>query len=269
MNIRHMFKQSAVIPAVVILTTALAQGQPIVVTTTMLETAVRELTGDSADVVRLLPPGSCPGHFDLDPGQVRELSDALLFIRHDFQAGLDDGIRKSGLGAEQIVSMKTPEALTIPVQYFGLCKTLTESLCRALPDQADQIRKNLQGVREKILAADQSSRARCGRLRGRKVLAAVHQRDFCRWMGLDVVAVFHAGTDESAWQLARAVDMAKSAGAEVVVGNYQWGPRHLEALCENTRLAGIMLSNFPSSGEPGAYWTLLENNLSAVLRGLP
>ena len=124
-------------------------------------------------------------------------------------------------------------------------------------------------VRRKAAAAEKRISGRAERLADRKVLCARYQRDFCQWMGLSVVAIFHAGSDESAWQLNRAVDMARTAGAEAVVGNQQWGPRHLEALAEASGLPGIMLSNFPDSGEAGAYWRLLNASVNALLKGFP
>jgi zinc transport system substrate-binding protein len=240
-----------------------------VVTTTLIETAVRDLMGPDLPIVRLMPPGSCPGHFDLDPGQVRHLATATLFIRHDFQAGLDTGVSKSGLQTNRIVAISSCPAFTIPTSYVAMCEELADRLAQTWPDKAADIQARLKDVKSKAADAESKRAGRAERLRGRKVLCARYQRDFCQWMGLNVVAIFQAGTDESAWQLNRAVDMARTAGAEAVVGNRQWGPRHLEALAEASGLPGIMLSNFPDSGETGAYWRLLAANVDALLKGLP
>ncbi|MBP7275434.1 MAG: zinc ABC transporter substrate-binding protein [Kiritimatiellae bacterium] len=241
----------------------------IVVTTTLIETAIRDLLGDDIPVVRLLPPGSCPGHFDLEPGQVKSLSSATLFIRHDFQAGLDAGVAKSGLETNRVVSVVSRPAFTIPGEYAAMCEELAVRLKQMWPDRTGRMNTRLDEIRRRAAAAEAGLADRTGRLRGRKVLCARHQRDFCRWMGLDVVAVFEAGTDESAWQLNRAVDMAKTAGAEAVIGNRQWGSRHLDALAEAAGLPGLMLSNFPDHGAAGAYWQLLDANVSALLKGFP
>lgn len=238
----------------------------VVVTTSLIETAVRDLLGDRCDVVRLLPAGSCPGHFDIEPSHVKALAGAEAFIRHDFQAGLDASAARAGVKAENTISVTSLPAFTIPSNYVAMCRELADNIAEIRPNL-----KDLLAVRVKALAAradevEKDVQARAAMWRGRRVLAAHYQRDFCEWLGLDVVAVFHAGTDESAWQLNRAVDMAKTAGAEAVIGNLQWGPKHLNALCEATGLPGAMLSNFPSNGEAGAYWRLLEENVSAVMR---
>ncbi len=239
----------------------------VVVTTTLIEAAVRDLMGPGVEVVRLLPPGSCPGHFDLEPGQVADMASARLFIRHDYQAGLDMGISKSGLDTGRVVSLASLPAFTIPSNYVAMCAELTDRLVREWPEKEDLIRQGLQSIQSQAVDTEQSSRLQTERLRERKVLCARYQNDFCRWIGLNIVAVFDAGTDESAWQLNRAVNMAKTAGAEAVIGNLQWGPQHLKALSEAADLPGIMLSNFPESGREGAYWALVAKNVGALLEG--
>jgi zinc transport system substrate-binding protein len=248
----------------------LSQMAPVVVTTTLIETAVRDLMGNDVFVVRLMPPGSCPGHFDLDPGQVKHLSSAALFIRHDFQASLDAGVMKSGLGANRIVAITSRPAFTIPEAYSTMCAELAARLSETWPDHAAGIQASLSEIQRRANAAKADTLTdRTQTLHGRRALCAEYQQDFCRWMGLDVIAVFHAGADESAWHLSRAVDMANTAQAEAVIGNQQWGTRHLKALAEAAGLPGIMLSNFPASGESGAYWDLFEANVEALRKGLP
>lgn len=241
----------------------------VVVTTTLIESAVKDLLGNEVEAVRLLPPSSCPGHFDLEPGQVSALSSARLFIRHDYQAGLDAGFAKSGLDTGHVVSLTSYPSFAIPSNYVALCAELVPSLVREWPEKETLIRHGLRSVQGKAGDVERNIRLQTKRLQGRKILCARYQKDFCQWIGLTVVAVFNAGTDESAWQLNRAVDMGKTAGAEVVVGNLQWGPQHLKALSEATGLPGIMLSNFPESGGEGAYWVFVNNNVGALLKVFP
>lgn len=241
----------------------------VVVTTTLIESAVKDLLGSEIEVVRLLPPSSCPGHFDLEPGQVSALSSARLFIRHDYQAGLDAGFAKSGLDTGRVVSLASYPSFAIPSNYVALCVELVPSLVREWPEKKALIRRGLQSVQGKAADVERDIRLQTKRLQGRKILCARYQKDFCEWIGLTVVAMFNAGTDESAWQLNRAVDMAKTAGAEAVVGNLQWGPQHLRALSEATGLPGIMLSNFPESGDEGACWVFVNSNVAALLKDFP
>lgn len=239
----------------------------VAVTTTLLETAVHDLLGEAVSVFRLMAPGSCPGHFDLDPHQVKTVASAAVFLRHDFQNGLDAGLIKAGLAVDRIMAVPSQPAFTIPSAYAAFCGDVADALMRVSPTWAESLSNQLAQIHQKAFAEEQQAQARLVELRGRPILCAAYQSVFCRWAGLDVVAVFHAGTDESARQLHRALDMASTAHAEAVIGNAQWGPRHLQALSEASGQPGIMLSNFPDSGAAGAMWDLLDANVRALMEG--
>lgn len=241
----------------------------VVVTTTLLETALRELLGEGASITRLLPPGSCPGHFDIGPSDARALAGARLVVRHDYQAAMDAAFRATGVPPLHVLSVTSRPSFAIPTAFADLVAELAAALCERRLLQSAVLDARVAALTERAKRAEQLALERLAPYRGRKVLAAYYQRDFCRWAGLDVVAVFHAGADESAWQLSRAVDMAHTAGAVVVIGNRQWGERHLKALSEACRLPGIMLSNFPERGDAGAFWEFFESNVEALARGLP
>ncbi len=237
-----------------------------VVTTSLIETALRDLLGERVEVVRLMPAGSCPGHFDIEPSHAKALRDADVFVRHDFQAGLDRAAQRAGAVADRTISVTSLPAFTIPSNYVAMCTELAAALKARRPEWADGIAERLAALAVQAEQAAVDAARRAEAWKGRRVLAAHYQRDFCEWAGLSVVAVFHAGADESAWLFNRAVDMAKTAGAEAVIGNLQWGQKHLKALEEATGLPGAMLSNFPAGGEAGAYWNLLQQNLEALER---
>lgn len=235
------------------------------VTTTLIETAARDLLGDSVRITRLLPPGSCPGHFDLAPEQVQQLTSAALFIRHDYQAGYDAQCAKAGVAPDRIVSLASHPTYAIPSNYVALCTALCHALAQLWPEQAPAINARLAAIQARAVEVEARMRGQTAPLKGRKVLCARYQKDFCAWAGLEVVAVYSMEVDGSAWQLSRAVDMAQTAGAQAVIGNLQWGPRHLAALAEATGLPGIMLSNFPAEGAAGAYWDFAQSNVVALL----
>lgn len=241
-------------------------GSPLraVATTSLVEAGLRDLLGSSVEIVRLLPAGSCPGHFDLQPEHAEALARADVFVRHDFQAALERAAERVGVLSDRTVVVTSRPAFTIPSNYVAMCRELAEEIGRRRPEWKDYLEQRISAIEQEAGEAEAKALARAAAWHGRRVLAAHYQRDFCQWLGLTVVAVFNAGTDESAWLFNRAVDMARNAGAEAVIGNLQWGTKHLSALCEATRLPGAMFSNFPSDGEAGAVWRLLDANLSAL-----
>lgn len=219
----------------------------VVVTTSVLEQATRDLLGPQSPVTvtSLQPPASCPGHFDLSPRLLPALRQARLLLRHDFQAGLDT--RLEGIAGPElhIAALPSSGSLLVPAHYEALLQAAADQLAQAWPDQADTVRARLQALRPDLQALDRQLRQEALPLAGAPVIAAFHQQDFCRYLGLDVVAVLPPGEDHSPRRLQPLLE----ARAEAVVGNLQNGRQAAEALAERRDQPVAILSNFP--GVPG------------------
>ena len=57
----------------------------VVTSTSLIAQIVERVGGDMVDVVNIIPPAQCPGHFDVKPGDIQKLADADLFILHGWQ----------------------------------------------------------------------------------------------------------------------------------------------------------------------------------------
>lgn len=236
--------------ALALLTPCAADEAPapaVVVTTSLLEQAARDLLGPDSPVAvtSLLPPASCPGHFDLSPRLLPALRRARLLLRHDFQAGLDARLEGVAGPDLRIAALPSSGSLLVPAHYEALLQAAADQLARAFTDQADTIAANLAALRPGLEALDRRLHQSARPLAGAPVIAAFHQQDFCRYLGLDVVAVLPPGEDHSP----RALQPLLEAPAEAVVGNLQNGRQAAEALAERRQQPVAILSNFP--GVPG------------------
>ena len=57
----------------------------VVTSTSLIAQIVDRVGGEKIDVVNIIPPAQCPGHFDIKPGDVQKLADADLFLMHGWQ----------------------------------------------------------------------------------------------------------------------------------------------------------------------------------------
>ena len=57
----------------------------VVTTTSLLEEVAERVGGEKVDVVNIIPPAQCPGHFDVKPADVQKLADADIFFLHGWQ----------------------------------------------------------------------------------------------------------------------------------------------------------------------------------------
>lgn len=237
----------------------------VVVTTSMIATAVRDVAGDAVDVETLMPPGTCPGQFDLEPQQARRVRSAVLVIRHEFQRFLDGRFTAAGIGAEGVIGPAAGGPLTLPANYARYCATIATELARRLPALAAAGEARLTAIRERTAAEEQRLRAAARPLQGTRVVAAAFQADFLRWLGLEVVAVFPPDDDPPPRTLRAAIAAGHDRGAVLVVGNEQNGRRVPAAIAEALGIRLVMLSNFPGRDAAGAYWELVSANVEALL----
>jgi zinc transport system substrate-binding protein len=248
---------------------ATAERAIVVTTTSVLGAAAQGVGSEGVTVETLLPPGSCPGHFDLEPAQVRRLLSATLFLRHDFQGFLDGRLLANGVAPEHIAALPTPGGLCVPDTFAALAREAADELATRLPGEAEAIRTRASALARDAAAHGASLRQRAARLQGRPVAAAPHQAAFLRWLGLDVRCVLPGGDDPAPGIISRSLAELRSSGAFVIVGNVPSGRRLPASLAEAAGLSLVMFDNFPPSCTPADYWAMLDRNLDSLLAALP
>ena len=242
-----------------------AQAPVVVVTTSLLECAVRDVGGEDFVVVRLAPPGACPGHFDVTPGQMERIAGAALFIRHDYQAHLDRRLTDAGRSAKRCVAVESRGAQTIPENYVAVCRRVAEALSELAPHRAEAIRARLAAGIARIEPQADALRTEAARsLDGVRVVATRLQEEFCRWAGAEVVAVFDPGDQASLRGFEETVRAAEAGRPLLVVGNLQRGEREARSLAERLGVPAAILSNFPDFDRGQDLVGLIGENLEAL-----
>jgi len=235
----------------------------LVVTTSLLEAAARELLppGDPVAVASLVPPGTCPGHFDLSPRMVPELRDALVVVRHDFQAGLDEQLGRIGVGDARVVSVQGRGSLLVPGHYLDLVGQIAAEIGRRLPQRQAELDAAVSRVAARLGRLEQEVRGRPSPWAGAPVIASAHQAELCDWLGLEVVARLRRAEDTTP----RELEGLLALDPALVVGNLQEGPQAALVLGERLGRPVAVLSNFPGAPGYGAtYDDLLRSNLDRL-----
>lgn len=240
-----------------------APRQTVVVTTSLLENAARELLPPDGPVavVSLVPPGTCPGHFDLSPRLVPELRAALVVARHDFQVRLDDQLRRVGVEEASVVVVRGRGSLLIPGHYLDLVRQVERALSRRLPDRRADLAAALGRVEARVASLEAEVRGRPAPWAGAPVIASSHQAELCSWLGLEVVAELGRAEDTTP----RELEGLLAGGPALVVGNLQEGPQAALVLGERLGRPVAVLSNFPNApGYGSTYDDLLRANLDRL-----
>jgi ABC-type Zn uptake system ZnuABC Zn-binding protein ZnuA len=242
-----------------------AERPVVVVTTSLIATAVRDVAGDAVDVETLMPAGTCPGQFDLEPQQVRRVRTAVLVIRHDMQGFLDTRFAAVGVPADAVIAPAFGEPYNVPTNYAEYCARIAAELARRVPAVAAVSGPRVAAIRAEAGRTAEGMRRRAQPLAGVPVVAAAFQAGFLRWLGLDVVATFPPADDPPPGLLQTAIATGRAHGAALVVGNEQNGRRVPAAIAQALGVEVAMLSNFPARSAAGAYDELVETNLKVLL----
>ncbi len=254
---------AAVLVALAAVQTGLAAAPTVVVTTSMLECAARELlpAGGEVEVVRLMPAGSCPGHFDLTPRELLLLQGVRLFIRHDFQRQVEAQLQPAGLQALPVVEVGSPGSLLVPEHYGSLLDRLATILADAFPGRADAIRAARVESRDRLRVLADDLRRQGEPWRGRTVIASIRQSGLCRFLGLEVIGELPAAEQLEPRELERLLALRP----DLIVGNLQEGTELAHTVAARLQRPLAVLSSFPAApGFGTGYDERLQANLSRL-----
>ena len=122
----------------------------IAVTNSYLQCAVQDICGDTGEGFCLAPPGMCPGHFDISPSQVNQLTRSKMLLLFDFQSKLENtlsGLKEKGL---KTILIKSYPGMCIPQVYLNTCEEVSSILSSEFPDKKDFFEQRLNLVRERM-----------------------------------------------------------------------------------------------------------------------
>jgi len=240
---------------------------PIAAASPYLEAAARDVLGDHVPLVQLAGPSMCPGHFDLRPSQFGRLARCRLFLRFDFQSFLDGKLPEELRGGLKIQPIALPGGMCEPASYLAACRQIADAcvalgaLDRAAADgRLDATDRRLAALSDEVRRQIQQAG-----LAGAPVLSAAHQAAFCRWLGLEVAAVFSTGEKSPVGEIDRAVQKSASARVRAVVANLPEGRRLADALADRLDAPVVLFDNMPKTDRPAAFDRLVRRNLEALL----
>lgn len=213
----------------------------------------------SVDVI--LPPGQCPGHYDVKLSDMEKVRKAALVVSFKGMSFME----KAGLDARALLLVDGGgRNWMAPDSYIRGIGMLAGELSKRFPEDGREI----SALKERVVAEvrakaeELSGRVLRAKVRGMPVLASSMQKEPLEWMGLRVVGEYGRPETMSARGIVRLSKIGREAGVRLVVDNLQSGPDAGRAVAETLGAAHVTLTNFPS--EKG-YLATLEGNVDAVL----
>jgi zinc transport system substrate-binding protein len=212
----------------------------------------------------ILPPGQCPGHYDVRLSDIEKMTRADLIVSFRGMPFMD----KAGSPGKGKYSVDAGgRNWMAPDSYIHGLGILADCLSRYFPEDKEEImvRKedSIRQVKEGAALLLEKIKRSGGF--GRPIIASSMQKETLEWMGFVVIATYGRQESISARELVRLLEIGKRQKAMIIVDNLQSGPDTGRGIAESLGIPHIVLTNFPS--EKG-YLATLEENIRALSAGV-
>jgi len=249
----------------------------VVTSISLIAQIVERVGGDLVDVVNIIPPAQCPGHFDVKPGDIQKLADADLFLLAGWQGEM--------FTQELIDSADNPDltVVTLDIPSNPQSNWMTPSVQQEATDKVaialsqvdaensgayqasaaeyrDRIDAKAVEIKDKLSGKDISSI---------NVICSGMQAAFLKWIGINVV-VFYGRPDSLTPQVVKElVDKGREGNVTLIIDNLQSGKDAGAGIAEELDCKRIILSNFPGGFDNTGTWEkAIDRNIELILEAI-
>ncbi len=245
----------------------------VVTSTSLIASIVERVGGDGVDVVNIIPPAQCPGHFDVKPGDIQKLADADLFLVHGWQG--------EKFSQDLIATANNPDLtvvkidvkgnwMTPPVQLEAVDK-ITAAVCQVDAKNSSAYQKSAEEYKNKIKAKEAELKARLAEANPSSVnvMCNEFQAGFAKWAGFNIVATYGRPDSLTPKVVKELVDKGREARVTLIIDNLQSGKDAGAAIAEELDCERVILSNFPGGFDNTETWEkAIDRNVELILEAI-
>ncbi len=238
-----------------------------------MEYIVKQVGGDSVEVMNLVPPNQHPGNFDIKPGDMQKLSNANLFLLHGWPG--------EGYADKLIASANNPDLKVIKANINGnwmipsVQLAATDKVASVLNEidskNASSYQKSAEVYKKKIQSKETDIKTRLAKANVStiKVIASARQADFLQWAGFNVIATYDSPQALTPQTVKDLIDKGKAEKVVLVINNLQDGQDAGKAIAQELGAKNLNLSNFPGGFEGTETWEkAIDRNVDILLGAL-
>jgi len=240
---------------------------------------IADITQDIADgkleVHNLIPPGMCPGHYDVKPSDVEMLASSKALIIHNWQQDMANitGLITAADNANLIIKViDVPDAPMIPGVQAETTVKIAQALSEIDPANSAHYQERANERTQAVLAKGEEIENRLleAEVDGVKVICSNMQAEFINWAGFDVVATYGRPEELSVTDMEQLITQAKQAGVALVIDNLQsGGTATSETMAQDIGAIQVTISNFPGGFEGTETWEkTIDKNVDLLLQSL-
>ena len=223
----------------------------------------------------LIPPGMCPGHYDVKPSDVETLANSEVLIIHNWQQNMKNitGLIEAADNPDLVIKViDVPDMPMVPEIQAETTDKIAQVLGEIDPANSAYYQEKAAERMQATLAEGEAVKAKlqAANVSGVKVLCVEYQAGFAEWAGFDIVATYGRPEDLSVADVETLVMAGKEAGVALVIDNLQSGATaSSEAMAEDVGAIQVTISNFPGGFEDTETWEkAIDRNVDLLLEAL-
>jgi len=275
---RRALLETAVIVLVGILVTFLVHGHSgapsadIVTGSSFISNIIQDVADGELETRTIIPPGVCPGDYDVKPSEIEALADCRALFIHNYQQNYRNilGAIEAADNSDLVINVLnvTGNWMVPQVQAEGVNR-IAQALGEIYPENAAHYQGNATERAQTILTygEDVKGRLQDAGVDGVKVICAAMQEGFVRWAGFNITVTFGRPEELSPGDVEQLITQAKDAGVALVIDNLQSGSTTLAASLEqDIQAIPVTISNFPGGLEDTETWEkAVDRNVALLL----
>jgi zinc transport system substrate-binding protein len=260
---------------VLVLTQHAQPSTDIMAGSSFITSIIQNVSDGKLEARTFIPPGVCPGHYDVKSSDIEALANSKAFFIHNYQQNYENvtGLIEAAENPALIITVIniTGNWMTPPVQAEAVGK-IAEALGEIYPENAAYYQGNATERVQVILSKGVEVKYTLieAGIEEVKVICAEMQAGFVGWAGFDIVATFGRPEDLSPADVNQLITEAKQAGVALIIDNLQSGSTTLGASIEqDVEAIPVTISNFPGGFENTETWEkAIDKNVDLLLAAL-
>jgi len=216
---------------------------------------------DRFEVSVILPPGQCPGHYDMKLSDIALVQNADLVVSF---LGMPF-MQRAEMDENRLFSVDSKgRNWMVPDAYIVGLEALSAKFSELFPESAALIMERKEQATREVAEknAELSERIKSGGAGQKAVIASSMIKEPLEWMGFRVTGEYERTEAISAKEIAHLVLTGKAEKVVLVADNLQSDPDAGKGIAEALGVAHITLANFPMEN---GYAATLDDNVNTVL----
>jgi len=238
----------------------------VVTSTSLLAQIVERVGGEDVDVINIIPPAQCPGHFDVKPGDIQKLADADIFLMHGWQ-----GEKFTDNPDLNVFKVDVPGNWMTPEVQSQAIEIIAGIISQADAEHSAEFQRNADDFKASVnaMGAEMAEKLAGANIAEINVLCADQQEGFVQWAGFNIVAIFGRPDSLTPQVVKELVDKGREGEVTLIIDNMQSGQDAGAGIAEELGSARVILSNFPDCYENTETWEkTIEYNVALLLAAL-